>query len=197
MCDIRLAYPQDPARIQIWRSPMSTYMQFSSPGRSFGPGKGLLHGMKLGGRPVTPRNWNSCLAFSMGSTSPRDAASGLPTGKRQHEPLVITKEKDSASPLLLNAHWAQEVFASLNLNLVGRPSSGAGEQVVATISLTNGAIVGYKTYHGLQTSPINKLRPGSMNLHTNELEEFDLVFQKITYTNIFKSKGGTDDWLAS
>jgi hypothetical protein len=57
--------------------------------------------------------------------------------------------------------------------------------------------VGYKTYHGLQTSPINKLRPGSMNLHTNELEEFDLVFQKITYTNIFKSKGGTDDWLAS
>lgn len=32
--------------------------------------------------------------------SPRDAASGLPTGKRQHKPMVITKELDKSSPLL-------------------------------------------------------------------------------------------------
>jgi hypothetical protein len=30
--------------------------------------------------------------------SPRDAASGLPTGKRQHKPLTITKEIDKSSP---------------------------------------------------------------------------------------------------
>lgn len=30
--------------------------------------------------------------------SPRDAASGLPTGKRQHKPLTITKELDNMSP---------------------------------------------------------------------------------------------------
>ncbi len=36
-------------------------------------------------------------------TSPRDAASGLPTGKRQHKPFVITKELDKASPLLAKA----------------------------------------------------------------------------------------------
>lgn len=30
--------------------------------------------------------------------SPRDAASGLPTGKRQHKPFVITKELDMSSP---------------------------------------------------------------------------------------------------
>jgi len=129
----------------------------------------------------------------MGSSRPYDAASGLPTGKREHNPIVVTKEKDSASPLLLNAHYAQEVFASLNLSFV-RPSSGAGEQVYATISLTNGAIVGYKTYHGLQPSPVNHPRPGSMSVHTNELEEFELVFQKITYTNILNSTSTADDW---
>jgi hypothetical protein len=30
--------------------------------------------------------------------SPRDAASGLPTGKRMHKPMVITKELDKSSP---------------------------------------------------------------------------------------------------
>jgi type VI secretion system secreted protein Hcp len=179
---------------------MPIYMRFSSPGRSFGSGKGLLHGIKLGVRPVTPLNFNSCLSFSMGPTSPRDAASGLPTGKRQNDPIVITKEKDSSSPLLLNAHWAQEVFASLDLSFVrcGYQGGGSGvpEQLAATISLTNGAIVGYKTYHGLQTPPVNKPRSGSTNIHANELEEFEMTFQKITFTNVFKSKGGTDDWLA-
>ena len=39
--------------------------------------------------------------------SPRDAASGLPTGKRMHKPFVITKvitkKLDKSSPLLYNA----------------------------------------------------------------------------------------------
>jgi hypothetical protein len=35
-----------------------------------------------------------------GIVSPRDSASGLPTGKRQHKPIVITKELDKSSPLL-------------------------------------------------------------------------------------------------
>jgi len=32
--------------------------------------------------------------------SPRDSSSGLPTGKRQHKPLTVTKEWDAATPLL-------------------------------------------------------------------------------------------------
>src|SRR5262245_26518966 len=32
--------------------------------------------------------------------SPRDPASGLPTGKRMHKPFVVTKELDKSSPLL-------------------------------------------------------------------------------------------------
>jgi hypothetical protein len=31
----------------------------------------------------------------------RDAASGLPTGKRMHKPLVITMEMDKATPTLM------------------------------------------------------------------------------------------------
>lgn len=35
--------------------------------------------------------------------SPRDAASGLPTGKRQHKPIRIVKEIDKSSPLLMKS----------------------------------------------------------------------------------------------
>jgi type VI secretion system secreted protein Hcp len=35
--------------------------------------------------------------------SPRDAASGLPTGKRQHKPFSITKQVDKSSPALFKA----------------------------------------------------------------------------------------------
>jgi hypothetical protein len=40
------------------------------------------------------------IVFNQAIVSPRDAASGLPTGKRQHKPIVITKELDKSSPLL-------------------------------------------------------------------------------------------------
>ncbi|MCC7437745.1 MAG: type VI secretion system tube protein Hcp [Armatimonadetes bacterium] len=32
--------------------------------------------------------------------NPRDAASGLPTGKRQHKPLIFTKRMDKSSPVI-------------------------------------------------------------------------------------------------
>src|ERR1700742_3211164 len=43
------------------------------------------------------------IAVSHEIVSPRDPASGLPTGKRMHKPFVITKELDKSSPLLYNA----------------------------------------------------------------------------------------------
>lgn len=42
-------------------------------------------------------------SFSWGIVSPRDAASGLPTGKRMHKPLHLTLELDKASPQLILA----------------------------------------------------------------------------------------------
>lgn len=44
----------------------------------------------------------SCsISFDQEIVSPRDAASGLPTGKRMHKPFVITKELDKSSPVLM------------------------------------------------------------------------------------------------
>jgi type VI secretion system secreted protein Hcp len=42
--------------------------------------------------------WIALLAFDYGIETPFDAASGRPSGKRQHKPVVIRKEIDEASP---------------------------------------------------------------------------------------------------
>lgn len=34
--------------------------------------------------------------------APRDPATGLPTGKRMHKPIVITKQSDKSTPKLSN-----------------------------------------------------------------------------------------------
>lgn len=43
------------------------------------------------------------IAVSHEVVSPRDMASGLPSGKRQHKPFLVTKELDKSSPLLYKA----------------------------------------------------------------------------------------------
>ena len=46
------------------------------------------------------------------ATAPAAAASGTPTGKRQHKPLTITKEVDKATPKLAEAVAKGKVFPS-------------------------------------------------------------------------------------
>lgn len=60
------------------------------------------------------------ITFEQGIVSPRDAASGLPTGKRQHKPFVITKELDKSSPVLAK----------------GGSGGGAGKASMSDLSLT-------------------------------------------------------------
>ncbi|HLW97762.1 MAG TPA: type VI secretion system tube protein Hcp [Candidatus Acidoferrales bacterium] len=48
----------------------------------------------------------------------RDAASGLPTGKRMHKPFVIIREVDKASPLLAKACASGQHFPSAEVEIV-------------------------------------------------------------------------------
>ena len=60
----------------------------------------MVTGQKQGAFSQTPID---VTAVSHEIVSPRDAASGLPTGKRQHKPITITTEWGASTPLFLNA----------------------------------------------------------------------------------------------
>ena len=65
------------------------------------------------------------------------AASGLPSGKRMHKPVSITREVDSSSPQLLHACNIGETFSSALLQFPQSSSSGK----VNTLELLDGAII--------------------------------------------------------
>ncbi|MCB9838252.1 MAG: type VI secretion system tube protein Hcp [Phycisphaeraceae bacterium] len=56
------------------------------------------------------------LGFSHSISTPRDSASGLPTGRRQHKPFTITKPIDKSTPLLMNALVRNDVFEVIEIS---------------------------------------------------------------------------------
>ncbi|MGD0530602.1 MAG: type VI secretion system tube protein TssD [Polyangiaceae bacterium] len=132
-----------------------------------------------------------CHAFEYLVESQFDAGSGMLTGRRKHSALRIVREVDSASPLLWQALCTNENLVAATLSFA-RPDGTGKLALHTTIALTGGAIVKYRTWHGILPGSGDELE----QLHTNELEEFDLVFQKLTYSNTIKSKSAQDDWNA-
>jgi type VI secretion system secreted protein Hcp len=117
--------------------------------------------------------------------SPRDPASGLPTGKRMHKPFVITKEIDKSSPLLYNVLVNNENVSDWELNF-WRPSATGAEQQHYTIKLTNANIASVNF-----RMPNNK-HPELMKFA--EYEEIAFTYQKIEWTWVDGGITAMDDW---
>jgi type VI secretion system Hcp family effector len=62
--------------------------------------------------------WFEIVSFEMGIEVPVDPKSGRPKGARQNKPITIVKEVDEASPLLLQAHYANETFETVIIQTV-------------------------------------------------------------------------------
>jgi type VI secretion system secreted protein Hcp len=112
--------------------------------------------------------------------SPRDAASGLPTGKRQHKPFVITKPVDRSSPQLMTMLTNNENISTWELK-VYEPGS-KGETLIYTIKLTNANI-----------SSIRLVTDADGNL--DEIVSF--TYQKIEWVWTDGGITAMDDWETS
>lgn len=127
------------------------------------------------------------IAYSHEVVSPRDAASGLPTGKRQHKPLVITKEIDKATPLLFNALVNNENIPEWKLEF-WTPSATGKEKQHYTIQLVNASI------GGIRSEMLNNKYPE--NMQHKEREHVEFCYQKIIWTWVDGGITAEDDWEA-
>ena len=109
-------------------------------------------------------------AISHEIVSPRDPASGLPTGKRQHKPISVTMEWGASTPLFLNALANNENLTSVLIGLLRD-----GKQV-ATITLTNASVAQFDQ-HGDSVT-------------------IAMTYQKIEWTWVDGSVTAQDDWEA-
>lgn len=120
--------------------------------------------------------------------SPRDAASGLPTGKRQHQPLVFRKTIDKSTPKLLTALVNNENIQEAHFKF-WRPSITGKEEQYFTIDLQNASLASHNLYH-----------PDSYDSSAGgngaDLEEWSFTYQKIVWTFTTGGITAQDDWEA-
>jgi type VI secretion system secreted protein Hcp len=125
------------------------------------------------------------IAYAHEIMSPRDAASGLPTGKRMHKPLTITKELDKSTPLLYAALVNNENITDWELQF-WKPSATGAELQHFSIRLTNASI-----------SSINARMPNNKNpelIRYETYEEVAFTYQKIEWTWTDGGLTAMDDW---
>lgn len=122
--------------------------------------------------------------FSHEVSSPRDAASGMATGRRQHSPLKIVKAIDKTSPLLYNALTTNEVLTNVTLTFTQGGAVKAGAPApVYSIVLTNASISGI-----VQTVDESTGLP---------YEEISLTYQKIEWRWHEGNVTSQDSWAQS
>ncbi len=127
------------------------------------------------------------IAVSHEIVSPRDAASGLPTGKRMHKPFVITKELDKSTPLLYNVLVNNENIPEWELQF-WTPSSTGAEKQHYTVKLTNANIA------SIAFRMANNKHPDQMKFA--EFEEVAFTYQKIEWHWVDGGISADDDWEA-
>jgi type VI secretion system secreted protein Hcp len=133
-----------------------------------------------------------CQNFTYEVKSPRDAASGQASGKRQHAPIRIVKEWDAATPLLMRALVENETFKTVTLEFSRNVRGTAKLSVATTITLTDVTVVGLTHVVGSldPKCPSGACADGST---PKELEEVSLVCASMSVSD--GKTTAVDSWL--
>ncbi|MGD0676368.1 MAG: type VI secretion system tube protein TssD [Polyangiaceae bacterium] len=139
--------------------------------------------------------WIPVLSFSNEVQSPRDLATGYPSGKRQWSPVKIVKEWGAASPQGLAACVTNETLTEVNIEFTKTKDSGE-EYVYQKIKLTNATVAAVRRFTGNSETGETTSRHASAH-DTLELEEWALTFSKIELDDIDGQTSFMDDWRAT
>jgi type VI secretion system secreted protein Hcp len=126
------------------------------------------------------------VAFSYAVERPYDSSTGLATGKRQHKPVVFTKEWGISSPQFFQAAYTNETLKSVVIDFIAVAPDGK-EEVDHTVTLTNASIASIEDYEFLGDK-------GGPIVDSRELERISFTFQKIEIDSIPGKTTAMDDW---
>lgn len=147
---------------------------------------GKTQGPITGGVTIKGREGSILVhSFENEILSPLDPTTGQPTGKREHEPIVILKEIDKSSPRLWTALVTNEVLTTWVLRFWATGPTGV-EQEIYTITLTNASIASIREFMDDNLVPADATLP--------LLEEVTFTYQKIQWTWTDGGITATDDW---
>jgi type VI secretion system secreted protein Hcp len=126
------------------------------------------------------------LGFSYEVQSPRDQATGQASGKRQHKPIVLTKEWGASTPQIFQALVTNEVLKSVLFEFFHTTTEGV-EEVYHTVKLTNATISELRQRSGAVPQDDQK--------DLRNVEDVSFTFAKIEIENKPGKTAASDDWL--
>jgi len=148
--------------------------------------KGQKQGEIKGG--VTQKGREASLeviAVSHEIVSPRDPASGLPTGKRMHKPITVTVEVNKHEALLYNALTNNENITEWKLDFY-EPNVQGVEKNFYRIELVNASVA------SSSFRMANNKHPDLMKFRI--YTDWAFTYQKITWTYVDGGITASDDW---
>jgi type VI secretion system secreted protein Hcp len=129
-----------------------------------------------------------CLYYQQGVATSRQASSGVATGRRTFEPLVIRKWIDKSSPLLAKALAENRVVDGVFRFFRQNPSGDGTTQHYFTTEITMGRIAAITQF----VTDVEE--PGE--LPDQPFEEVQLVFNGISWTHEIGGVTYQDSWSA-
>jgi type VI secretion system secreted protein Hcp len=130
-----------------------------------------------------------CISYEQGVKTAREATTGMVTGRRQYEPLVIRKRLDKSSPLLMKALVEnQKIDGNFKFFRPNPAGDGTTEQFF-TVEIKNGHV-----------SAIKQLLPNTIGAATAgepPQEEVAFVFKDITWTYTNGGITHSDSWAGN
>ena len=118
---------------------------------------------------------------------PKSPQTGLPTGKRVHGPLTLTKEIDKASPKLFAALTSGEQMKKVKLEYY-RISPKGTEEKYYTVELENAIITSIRAWTPNCLDAANK--------QMGHMEDVAFTYEKIKWTYEDGGIEAEDSWLS-
>jgi len=118
-----------------------------------------------------------CVYYEQGVKTAREAGSGMATGRRQYEPLLIRKRIDKSSPLLAKALVENQVIEGKFKFFRPNPTGDGTTEQFYTVEIKQGRIASQKQVSPDCICPATSTEPA--------LEEVTFLYHTIswTYTN--------------
>jgi len=130
-----------------------------------------------------------CIYFEHVVNTAREASSGIATGRRTYDPILIRKRIDKASPLLAKALTTNQVIEGKFLFFRPNPAGDGTTQQFYTIEIKDGRIAGVKHYVPDTTDHDNDSE--------HPLEEVTFTFHAITWTWVDGGVAAEDSWATN
>jgi type VI secretion system secreted protein Hcp len=127
-----------------------------------------------------------CVYYDQAVSTAREAGSGMATGRRRYEPILVRKRIDKATPLIYKALANNEVVDGIFKFFRPNPTGDGTTEQFYTVEFKGGRVSSVRNYSPDCIDPVSSNQPA--------MEEVQFVFHNILWTYNDGGITAEDSW---